>query len=78
MHLHTEGVFNNGASDLKDIAEYLEAVFDIDLGKYHRAFLEIRMRKSDQTKFLKCTKRKISKANGKYRRLAVTPIKTIL
>lgn len=59
--LHTEGVFNNGASDLKDIAEYLEAVFDIDLGQYHRAFLEIRMRKSDQTKFLNTLKEKLVK-----------------
>ena len=50
--LHTEGVFNNGTSDLKDIAEYFENIFNIDLGQYHRAFLEIRMRKSDQTKFL--------------------------
>jgi hypothetical protein len=32
--LHTEGVFNNGASDLKDIAEYFENVFNIDLGQY--------------------------------------------
>ena len=50
--LHTEGVFNNGAADLKDIAEYFEHVFEIDLGQYRRAFLEIRARKSDNTKFL--------------------------
>lgn len=50
--LHTEGVFNNGASDLKDIAEYFEHIFEIDLGQYRRAFLEIRARKSDNTKFL--------------------------
>ena len=59
--LHTEGVFNNGASDLKDIAEYFENVFNIDLGQYHRAFLEIRMRKSDQTKFLNTLKEKLVK-----------------
>jgi len=59
--LHTEGVFNNGASDLKDIAEYLEVLFDIDLGQYHRAFLEIRVRKSDQTKFLNSLKEKLVK-----------------
>ena len=40
--LHTEGVFNNGATDLKDIAEYFEYIFDIDLGQYRRTFLEIR------------------------------------
>ncbi|MBS4041306.1 MAG: RteC domain-containing protein [Flavobacteriales bacterium] len=59
--LHTEGVFNNGTSDLKDIAEYFENVFNIDLGQYHRAFLEIRMRKSDQTKFLNVLKEKLTK-----------------
>lgn len=59
--LHTEGVFNNGTSDLKDIAEYFENVFNIDLGQYHRAFLEIRMRKSDQTKFLNSIKEKLVK-----------------
>jgi len=59
--LHTEGVFNNGASDLKDIAEYFENIFNIDLGQYHRAFLEIRMRKSDQTKFLNTLKEKLVK-----------------
>ena len=59
--LHTEGVFNNGASDLKDIAEYFENIFNIDLGQYHRTFLEIRMRKSDQTKFLNALKEKLVK-----------------
>lgn len=50
--LHTEGIFNNGAADLKDIAEYFEHTFEIDLGQYRRVFLEIRARKSDRTKFL--------------------------
>jgi len=50
--LHTEGVFNNGAADLKEIAEYFEHIFDIDLGQYRRVFLEIRARKSDKTKFI--------------------------
>lgn len=54
--LHAEGVFNNGTSDLKDVAEYFENVFDIDLGQYHRAFLEIRVRKSDPTKFINTLK----------------------
>ena len=59
--LHTEGVFNNGTSDLKDIAEYFENIFNIDLGQYHRAFLEIRMRKSDQTKYLNSLKETLIK-----------------
>ncbi|MFZ4680072.1 MAG: RteC domain-containing protein [Flavobacterium sp.] len=50
--LHTEGVFNNGAADLKEIAEYFEHIFEIDLGQYRRVFLEIRARKSDKTKFV--------------------------
>lgn len=59
--LHTEGVFNNGTSDLKDIAEYFESIFNVNLGQYHRAFLEIRIRKSDQTKFLNTLKEKLIK-----------------
>lgn len=50
--LNTEGVFNNGAADLKEIAEYFEHIFEIDLGQYRRVFLEIRARKNDRTKFL--------------------------
>lgn len=50
--LHTEGVFNNGAADLKEIAEYFEHIFEIDLGQYRRVFLEIRARKNDKTKFI--------------------------
>ena len=50
--LHSEGVFNNGAVDLKDMAEYFEHIFEIDLGQYCRAFLEIRARKNDKTKFI--------------------------
>ena len=50
--LHSEGVFNNGASDLKEIVEYFENIFNIDLGQYRRVFLEIRARKTDKTKFI--------------------------
>jgi len=50
--LHSEGIFNNGSVDLKDIAEYFEQVFEIDLGQYRRTFLEIRARKNDRTKFI--------------------------
>lgn len=50
--LHSEGVFNNGVADLKDIAEYFEYIFEVDLGQYRRTFHEIRARKSDRTKFI--------------------------
>lgn len=49
---HTEGVFNNGAADLKDIAECFEHIFEIDLGQYRRAFLGIRARKTYKAKFI--------------------------
>jgi len=54
--LHSSGEFNNGATDLKDVVEYFENIFNIDLGQYRRVFLEIRARKSDRTKFLNSLK----------------------
>lgn len=59
--LQTEGIFNNGTADLKYIAEYFEKVFDVDLGQFHRVFLEIRIRKSSQTKFLDSLKEALTK-----------------
>ncbi len=50
--LHAEGVFNNGNTEIKDIATYLEYAFNIELGDYYRTFLELRMRKTSRTKFL--------------------------
>lgn len=50
--LHTEGVFNNGAVELKEVAEKFEKMFNIYLGQFHRVFLELRIRKSSKTKFL--------------------------
>lgn len=50
--LHSAGVFNNGSVDLKDIAEYFQHNFEIDLGQYRRTFLEIKARKSDKTRFI--------------------------
>jgi hypothetical protein len=59
--LHSEGVFNNGSVDLKDIAAYFEHIFDINLGQYRRAFLEIRVRKSDRAKFINSLKETLLK-----------------
>ena len=50
--LHTEGVFNHGKTELKELASFFEAVFQIELGQFHKTFLEIRERKSDRTKFI--------------------------
>ncbi|MFE3872495.1 RteC domain-containing protein [Flavobacterium sp. ZS1P70] len=57
--LHTEGVFNNGTSGLKEITSFFESVFEIDLGQFHRVFLEIRNRKTERTKFLNTLKNKL-------------------
>lgn len=50
--LHAEGVLNYGKSDLKEVVRLFEDSFGIDLGHYHKTFLEIRERKSERTKFL--------------------------
>lgn len=57
--LHTEGVLNNGASGLKEISSFFESVFEIDLGQFHRVFIEIRNRKTERTKFLNTLKNKL-------------------
>lgn len=57
--LHTEGVFNNGSSELKEVATFFESAFNVDLGQFNRTFLEIRARKSDRTKFLNTLKEKL-------------------
>lgn len=59
--LHSEGVFNNGNSDLKSVFEFFENILKIDLGQYHRTFLEIRFRKTNRTKFLDSLKESLFK-----------------
>jgi hypothetical protein len=50
--LHTNKCFNNGNVELKQIADFIENTFDIDLGQFNRVFLEIRARKMGRTKFI--------------------------
>lgn len=57
--LQTEGVLNNGTSGLKEIISFFESTFEIDLGQFHRVFLEIRNRKTERTKFLNTLKNKL-------------------
>lgn len=59
--LHSEGVFNYGVSDLKDLAKYFEEAFNINLGQYHRTFMEIKIRKTDRTKFINKLKQSMAK-----------------
>lgn len=59
--LHSSGVFNNGKADLKEIAEYFQEIFDLDLGQYNRVFFDIRARKNNKTKFLDALKDSLAK-----------------
>lgn len=57
--LHTEGVFNHGKAQLKDITQFFEHSCGIELGHIPRQFLEIRERKSAPTRFLDSLKQKL-------------------
>lgn len=59
--LYYQGVFDNGKSDLKEIATYFEAVFNVDLGDYYRTYHQLRLRKNNRTKYLDMLKEKLSK-----------------
>lgn len=50
--IHTAGVINNGAVDIKELASACERGLNVDLGDYYRTFLEIRSRKMNNTKFI--------------------------
>ena len=57
--LHTEGVFNNGASELKEVTTFFEAALNVVLEQFNRTFLEIRTLKSERTKLLNTLKEKL-------------------
>lgn len=46
------GCFNNGNTNIKELAEYIEGIFNINLGDFYHTFLEIRERKGSRTLFL--------------------------
>ena len=50
--LHATGSLNNGQTDIKTIAEILQAVFQIDLGDHYRIYYDLKTRKIHRTKFL--------------------------
>jgi hypothetical protein len=50
--LHSNGAINSGNVDIKDIANWTESLFDVELGDYYRTYLAIRSRKINRTKFL--------------------------
>jgi len=50
--LQSYGAFNNGAAGIKEVATYLQEVFQVELGNYYNCFQEIRLRKKSRTVFL--------------------------
>ena len=59
--LHAEGSLNNGKIELNALADFFEKSWGIDLGQFHRSFLEIRERKTGRTKFLDILKDRLIK-----------------
>jgi RteC protein len=50
--LYYQGSFNGGNADIKEIANYFEVIFNIDLGDVYRSWYSIRSRKMEPTIFL--------------------------
>lgn len=50
--LHQTKCFNGGHSDLTEIFRWAENSLNISLGNYHKTLSEIRLRKTDRTKFM--------------------------
>lgn len=50
--LHQSNCFNGGHSDLAEVFRWFENSFNINLGNYHKTLAEIRLRKTDRSKFL--------------------------
>ncbi len=57
--LQSSGTFNNGSSDLKQLATYFERSFGIQLGNYYNVFQEMRLRKKNRTSFLDLLKERL-------------------
>lgn len=50
--LHQTKCFNGGQTDLSEVFRWAENSLNINLGNYHKTLSEIRLRKTDRTKFL--------------------------
>ena len=50
--LANSGDFNNGRVEIKEMMDFLGAVFNVDLGDYYRTYIAIKDRKKDRTLYL--------------------------
>ena len=57
--LQAGGVFNNGKTGIKEIAESFQKLFQVDLGNYYNVFNEIRLRKKNRTALLDHLREKV-------------------
>lgn len=46
------GDINHGNIEIKELMDYLEAVFNIDLGDYYAAYIAMKRRKKDRISYL--------------------------
>ncbi|MFC4686911.1 RteC domain-containing protein [Epilithonimonas pallida] len=58
--LHQTKCFDGGRADLAEVFRWAENSLNINLGNYHKTLSEIRLRKSDQTKFLSLLQKNLS------------------
>ena len=59
--IHESKVINYGQTDIKELAGFFEQSFNIQLGDYYRAYIEIKYRKTRITKFLDLLKENLLK-----------------
>lgn len=57
--LQSGGVYNNGLSGIKEIADTFQKLFQFDLGNYYHVFNEIRLRKKSRTSLLDHLREKV-------------------
>jgi len=50
--LYHSRVINNGNLEIKELANELQKLFNIELGDFYKIYSEIRLRKKSRTKFL--------------------------
>lgn len=59
--LQSIGAINHGTAGIKEIASICEQIFNIDLGNFYHTYVEIRARKSNNTKFIDSLKKSLLK-----------------
>mgnify|MGYP000484113157 CR=1 FL=1 len=57
--LYTNGDFNKGTVDIKDIVSYFEDIFDIDLGDFYHTYMELKSRTNDRTHYLNTLQKRL-------------------